>query len=83
MLLNKVSVHIQALANNIYMRNNTQEGCIYSYLNNSNSRERCQLCSKLTINTPERRYTVFIVHFEHISHLVLGLLGPTQKTLKR
>ena len=35
-------------------------------------------CSKLTIKTPERRYWrrsgVFIVNFEHISHLVLVFL---------
>ena len=28
--------------------------------------QRCEICSKLTINTPKR---VFIVNFEHISHL--------------
>ena len=36
------------------------------------------MCSKLTINTPERRHWrrsgVFIVNFEHISHLVLVFL---------
>ena len=33
-------------------------------------------CSKLTINTPERRHLrrVFNVNFEHISHLVLVFL---------
>ena len=35
-------------------------------------------CSKLTIKTPERRQLcrsgVFIVNFEHISHLVLEIL---------
>ena len=42
----------------------------------SNTRKRCEKCSKLTIKTPERRYcrhwrrsAVFIVSFEHISHL--------------
>ena len=28
--------------------------------------QRCEICSKLTIKTPKR---VFIVNFEHISHL--------------
>ena len=37
-----------------------------------NTRTRCEKCSKLTIKTPERR--VFIVNFEHISHLVLVIL---------
>ena len=42
---------------------------------NRNSRTICEICSKLTIKTPERRqwrYSgVFIVNFEHILHLVL------------
>ena len=47
-------------------------------VNNRNTRKRCELCSKLTIKTPElrhwRRFGVFIVNFEHISHLFLGFL---------
>ena len=47
-------------------------------VNNRNTRTRCEICSKLTINTPEsrhwRRSGVFIVNFEHISHLVLVFL---------
>ena len=43
-------------------------------VNNRNTRTRCDVCSKLTIKTPEqrqwRRSGVFIVNFEHISHLV-------------
>ena len=35
--------------------------------------QRCEICSKLTIKTPKRsqwrRFAVFIVNFEHISHL--------------
>ena len=42
-------------------------------VNNRNTRTRCEICSKLTIKTPERckwrRPGVFIVNFEHISHL--------------
>ena len=44
-------------------------------LNNRKTRTRCELCSKLTLKTPERRQWrlsgVFIVNFEHISHLAL------------
>ena len=45
-------------------------------VNNRNTKTRCETCSKLTIKTPERRDErrrsgVFIVNFEHISHLVL------------
>ena len=47
-------------------------------VNNRNTRTRCEICSKLTINTPERRQWrrsgVFIDNFEHISHLVLVFL---------
>ena len=43
-----------------------------SYLlkvNNKNNRKKCEICSKLIIKTPERRSVVFIINFEHISHL--------------
>ena len=47
-------------------------------VNNRNTRTRCEICSKLTIKTPERwqwrRSGVFIVNFEHISHLALVFL---------
>ena len=47
-------------------------------VNNRNTRTRCEICSKLTIKTPERRQwrrsVVFIVNFEHIYHLVLVFL---------
>ena len=41
--------------------------------NNRDRRKRCEICSKLIIKTPERlqsrRSGVFMVNFEHISHL--------------
>ena len=41
-------------------------------VNKRNTRTRCEICSKLTIKTPEGhhwgRSGVFIVNFEHISH---------------
>ena len=47
-------------------------------VNNRNTRTRCEICSKLTIKTPERcqwrRSGLFIVNYEHISHLVLVFL---------
>ena len=46
--------------------------------NNRNTRTRCEICSKLTMMTRERRQWrcsgVFIVNLEHISHFVLVLL---------
>ena len=42
-------------------------------VNNRNTRARCKIGSKLTIKKPTRRqwyrFGVFIVNFEHISHL--------------
>ena len=47
-------------------------------VNNINTRTRCEIYSKLTIKTPGRRhwrrFCVFTVNFEHISHLILVLL---------
>ena len=47
-------------------------------VNNERTRPRFKICSKLTIKTPQRRYWcrsgVFIVNFEHISHLFLVFL---------
>ena len=47
-------------------------------VNNRNIRAKCEICSKLTIKTPERchwrRSGVFIVNFEHISYLALMFL---------
>ena len=42
-------------------------------VSNRNTRTRCEICSKITIKTPERRHWrrsgVFNVNFEHISHV--------------
>ena len=47
-------------------------------VNNRSTRARCEICSELTIKTPEgykrRRSGVLIVNFEHISHFVLVFL---------
>ena len=47
-------------------------------VNNINIRKRCDIYSKLTIKTPERRHwrrsSVFMVNFEYISHLFLVFL---------
>ena len=53
--------------------------------NNRNTRTKCEICSVLTIKTPERRQWrrcgIFIVNFEHISHLVLVFLLLTLNML--
>ena len=53
--------------------------CIYLLkVNNRKTRTRCKISSKVILKTPERchwrRFSVFIVSFEHISHLVLVFL---------
>ena len=50
-------------------------------VNNRNTKGRCEICSKLTIKTPERQHWrrsgVFIANFEHVSHLALVFLLVT------
>ena len=41
-------------------------------VSNRNTSQRCEICSKLTIKTPE-----VIVNFEHVSHLFLVFLLMT------
>ena len=52
--------------------------------NNRNTTTRCEICSKLIIKTTEQcqwhRSGVFIVNFEHISHLLLVFLLLTLNT---
>ena len=47
-------------------------------INSRNTITRCEICSKLTIKTPEqchgRHSGVFIFNFERVPHLVLVLL---------
>ena len=38
-------------------------------VNNRNTKKKCEICSKLTIETPEQCSTACIVNFGHISHL--------------
>ena len=42
-------------------------------VNNGNTRKRYEICSKLTITTPERHLYLF-VNFEHVSYLFLVIL---------
>ena len=57
----------------------TTPASIYLFkVNKRNSGKGFEICSKLTIKTPERRHCrrsgVFIVNFEHTSHLFLVFL---------
>ena len=55
----------------------TTAGIYLLKVSNRNTRTRCEIFLKVTIKTPERRhwrrFGVFIVDFEHISHLVFLL----------
>ena len=45
-------------------------------VNNKSFRKKCEICSSLTIKTPERRRSgVFIVNLEHISLFLLLTLN--------
>ena len=73
-----VSVNfIFSMLHYISQRNNPASSYMFK-VNNRNTGTRCEICSKLTIKTPKRRYWrrfgVFIVNFKHISHLVLVFL---------
>ena len=64
----------------MYMANVPAGNYMFKF-NNRNTKTRCEICSKLTIKTPERcqictKVTggVFIVNFENTSHLVLMFL---------
>ena len=46
----------------------------YLFKVNNRNRKKCEICSKLTINTPERRHYVFIINFRHLSQLFLVFL---------
>ena len=50
-------------------------------VNNRNTRTKCEICSKLTIKTPEQRQWgrsgAFIVNLEQISQLILVFLSLT------
>ena len=51
-----------------------------SKINNRDTRDRCEIGSKLTVKTPERRRSgLFIVNFEHVLHLFLVFLVLTLK----
>ena len=70
---------IKRFPSSIFHPENRYPASIYLLkVNNRNTRTRCEICSKLTINIPEqsrwRHFDVFIVNFEHVSHFVLVFL---------
>ena len=68
MMLNKASAYLYILGKDIYRGRNSLANIYLSILNNSNTTKRCEICLKLTTKSRQRRSTVFIVNFEHISY---------------
>ena len=66
---------VKDILSNCVLSNILTKPAIYLLkVNNINTRIRCEICSKLTIKTPERRQTyftpyssVYIVNFEHVT----------------
>ena len=66
---------ISAASNfNVYKLIRWDPANTYLFKFNTDSIKKSEICSKLTIKTVERRSGIFILNFEHISHLFLMLL---------
>ena len=70
----KVVINLRSMTKATFVAQKINPANIYLFkVSNRNTRISCEVCSKLTIKTPERlhwgRSGVFIVNFEHISHL--------------
>ena len=77
MILNKASAHLYT--NNIYTRKSSPTIIYLIKVNNRNTKNKCEIRSKLTIKIVEQLSTVFIVNFGYISHLFLVFLLLTLK----
>ena len=66
-MLNKSSAYLYPLDNDIYIGKNSSTNIYLFRVNNSNTWKKWEICSKLTVKSPQRRSTVSAVNFEHIS----------------
>ena len=70
--------HISSMSTRLLTPSQNPTGNHMFKVNNRNTRTKYKICSKLTIKIAERRHwrrsSIFIVNFEHISHLVLVFL---------
>ena len=95
-ILNEASFYLYTLGNNIYTGKVSSTNIYLFRVNNSNTRKRREICSKLAIVSLQRRSTVFIVNSEYISYLftpfssfyyrlwaIKCLLSPTLLIYKR
>ena len=72
--LRLAELNVKGEVKNVNILEQVPGGIYQLKVNNRNTRARCEICSKLTIKTLERRHWrrsgIFIVNFEHISHLL-------------
>ena len=72
--LRLAELNVKGEVKNVNILEQVPGGIYLLKVNNRNTRARCEICSKLTIKTLERRHWrrsgVFIVNFEHILHLL-------------
>ena len=75
MLINRVHLMLLILKHHLL---SITAGIYLPKVNNKNARTMCEICSKLTIKTPEsrqwRRSGVYIVNFANIPHPILVFL---------
>ena len=73
-----LNIYLEKTCTAIDQNNDIPAGIYLLKVNNRNTGTRCEIYSKLTIKIPERhhwhRSGIFIVNFEHISHLALVFL---------
>ena len=74
---NKFEIIVETITNfDIFLISESKIDSTFNFCRNT--RTRCEICSKLTIKIPERRQWrfsgIFIVNFEHNSHLVFVFL---------
>ena len=74
--VNKRKTEIRKVVTKSWNKRNFPAGQYMFKVNNKTTRTTCEICSKLTKKTTKRRcrFGVFVVNFEHISHLVPLLL---------
>ena len=69
-----LNVNVKPLSNGDRKITVSSQPTFYLFKSNRNIRKRCEICSKLTIKTPERRQLRRLGVFEHVSHFLLVFL---------
>ena len=69
-----LNVNVKPLSNGDRKITVSSQPTFYLFKSNRNIRKRCEICSKLTMKTPERRQLRGLGVFEHVSHFLLVFL---------